>query len=72
MINNINKFTPGSPSWYQYNFIWWKIEGLEALNGLNVYKPRDKHSAGFVIKLGRIQFKVRYSKRAKKWFWGIR
>ena len=52
---------------WRWNLFWWKVEGHEALNGINVYHPDDPVSAGFVIKAGPVGFKVRYSKRAKKW-----
>jgi hypothetical protein len=50
--------------------IWWKIEGCELLNGLNVYRPSDPSSAGFALKLGEFVFRVRYSKRKKQWHMG--
>ena len=48
-----------------------KIEGLPALNGLNFYMPSDPNNAGFVIKLGSFELRVRYSKRVKKLFYSI-
>jgi hypothetical protein len=48
--------------------IYYKIEGLNTLNGLNIYKPSDPNSAGFVIQLGKWKFCIRYSKRVKRWF----
>ena len=53
----------------KYNLFWWKIEGYEPLNGLNVY--RDPHSAGFVIKIGKYGIRVRYSKRTKRFYGGF-
>jgi hypothetical protein len=50
--------------------VYYKIEGLPPLNGLNFYKPSDPVSAGFLIKLGVFELRVRYSKRVKKWFFG--
>jgi hypothetical protein len=38
------------------------------MNGVNVYPAWDRSSSGFIIKLGKIAFKVRYSKRIQKWF----
>lgn len=55
---------------WRWNLFWWKVEGKEPLNGLNVYHPDDPISAGFVIRVWRFGFKVRYSKRAKKWVIG--
>jgi hypothetical protein len=48
--------------------IYYKIEGCDALNGLNIYKPSDPNSAGFIIKLNRWKFCIRYSKRVKRLF----
>jgi hypothetical protein len=72
-FNDLNKLYVNdcSPLW-AYNLFWWKVEGGEPLNGLNVYRPSDPHSAGFAIKFGRFKFRVRYSKRTKKWFWGTK
>jgi hypothetical protein len=58
--------------YYRWNLFWWKIEGYECLNGINVYPPSDKHSAGFIIKMGKFKFRLRYSKRIKQWFWGFK
>lgn len=67
MFNKKDKFSIGTYKWYyQWNLIWWKIEGNDCLNGLNVYPPSDEHSSGFVIKIGRFKARVRYSKRTKK------
>ncbi len=51
-----------------FKIFWWKIEGYGCLNGLNVYKPSDPHSAGFIIRVYKLRLRVRYSKRIKKWF----
>ena len=72
MFNNLNKLTEGTPKIYQWNLFWWKIEEFDALNGLNVYKKTDPRSAGFILKLGRFNLRVRYSKLTKKWFWSVR
>jgi hypothetical protein len=56
--------------WYSWNLFWWKIEGYDLLNGLNVYKPKDPNSAGFVLKIKKFIFKVRYSKRTNEWHIG--
>jgi len=56
---------------WRWNLFWWKVEGMECLNGLNVYHPDDPNSAGFVIKIGAFGFRIRYSKRAKQWFGGL-
>jgi len=50
--------------------IYYIIEGLPPLNGLNFYKLSDPNSAGFLIKLGSFELRVRYSKRVKQWFFG--
>lgn len=55
-----------------WNLFWWKIEGCDPLNGINVYPPSDPNSLGFVIKAGKFIFRVRWSKRAKKFFWGMK
>jgi hypothetical protein len=74
MFNHMGKFVANKelPKWAKYNLFWWKVEGLEPLNGLNVYPPSCPHSAGFTIKFGQFRFRVRYSKRTKKWFWGTK
>jgi hypothetical protein len=47
--------------------LWfYKIEGMPCLNGINVYHPTDWHSKGFIVKLGALHFKCRYSKRTHK------
>jgi hypothetical protein len=68
MFNKKNIFAVDTYRWYYgWNLFWWKIEGCDLLNGLNVYKPSDPHSAGFALKLGTFVFRVRYSKRTKAW-----
>lgn len=57
--------------WWRWNIFWWKVEGVDPLNGINVIHPNDPSSAGFVIKVGPVGFRVRYSKRVKKWFIGV-
>lgn len=72
MFNKKEVFAVGSYRWYYgWNLFWWKIEGCENLNGLNVYPPSDPNSIGFVIRFGKIKFRVRWSKRAKQFFWGF-
>ena len=53
---------------WRWNLFWWKVEGMDSLNGLNVY--RDPSSYGFEVRAGRYGFKVRYSRRVKRWFIG--
>lgn len=48
--------------------IYYKIEGCDTLNGLNIYKLSDPSNAGFVARLGKWKFCVRYSKRVKRLF----
>jgi len=72
MFNRKGRFAVGTYRWYYgWNLIWWKIEGCECLNGLNVYHPKDPNSAGFILRVCKYQFRLRWSKRIKKWFWGI-
>ena len=67
MFNKKSRFIVDTYRWYYgWNLLWWKIEGYEPLNGLNVYKPSDINSAGFVLKIGNFRFRVRYSKRTKR------
>jgi hypothetical protein len=58
--------------WYLWNLFWWKIEGYDLLNGINVYRQGDENSAGFVIKFGSWAFRCRYSKRTCKWNIGFK
>lgn len=46
----------------------WKIEGERLRQGLSVYHPRDKSSAGFYLRLGNHAWRVRYSKITKQWY----
>lgn len=72
MFNKQEAFTVGTYRWYyRWNLIWWKIEGYDCLNGLNVYPPLDLNSAGFILKAGKFKFKLRWSKRVKKLFIGF-
>lgn len=52
--------------------IRWRAEGEIIRNGLNVWRPSDKGSAGFVLRLGNYQLYVRWSKIMKQWiiWWG--
>ena len=70
MFNDIKSMASGTPKIWAWNLFWWKIEGCELLNGINVYKRSDPNSAGFSIKLDKLIFRVRYSKRTKKWHIG--
>lgn len=72
MFNDRNKFTVGTYKWYYgWNLFWWKIEGYDALNGLNVYHPKDEVSAGFIVKGFGWQWRVRWSKRVKRLFCSV-
>jgi len=70
MFNNINRMSCGTPKIWAWNLFWWKIEGCELLNGINVYRPSDPNSAGFSVMAFGLVFRVRYSKRTKKWHIG--
>ena len=70
MFNDVNKMVCGTSKIWEWNLFWWKVEGCELLNGLNMYRPSDPHSAGFAIKFGNWKTRVRYSKRTKQWHWG--
>lgn len=73
MFNRPKVFASGTYRWYYgWNLFWWKIEGSDCLNGINVYPPSDPNSSGVVIKVGKLQFRLRWSKRAKKFFWGFK
>lgn len=67
MFNRPEKFTTRTIGLWGWNLFWWKIEGMEVLNGVNVYKLSDPKSAGFVIKIGRGYFRCRYSKVTGGW-----
>jgi hypothetical protein len=73
MFNNLNKMAYGNkvPKIWAWNLFWWKIEGAEPLNGLNVYPRKDPRSKGFVLKFGRFRWRVRYSKYAKEWHFNV-
>ena len=71
MFNNVDRMVSGTPKIWAWNLFWWKIEGCDLLNGLNVYRPSDPNSAGFAIKLGKFIFRVRYSKRTHLWHIGV-
>jgi hypothetical protein len=47
-----------------------KKEGEIIRQGLSVYHPKDKSSAGFVLRIGNHILRVRWSKNAKKFFGG--
>jgi hypothetical protein len=69
IFNKKERFSVDTYRWYYgWNLFWWKIEGCEPLNGINVYRPSDPNSAGFCLKVGKFKWRVRYSKRTKKWF----
>ena len=71
MFNDLKKMAVGTPRWAGWNLFWWKVEAYECLNGINVYKPSDENSAGFVIRFGLYGFRIRYSKRTGLWHWGF-
>jgi hypothetical protein len=72
MFNSKCLFVVGTYRWYYgWNLFWWKIEGAHTLNGLNVYHPKDPNSIGFILRISKYQFRVRWSKRTRKWFWGL-
>jgi hypothetical protein len=50
---------------------YWREEGAACKNGLNVYHPKDKGSAGFILKFWIGYFRVRYSKRTGQWYCGL-
>lgn len=45
-----------------------RSEGAIVRNGFNFYPADDKHSKGFIFRLGIRALRVRYSTHAKKWF----
>jgi hypothetical protein len=72
MFNKKERFTVGTYKWYYgWNLFWWKLEGYDTLNGLNVYLPHDPVSAGFVLQGFGLRFRMRWSKRVKRMFWGV-
>jgi hypothetical protein len=46
----------------------WKKEGGPIHQGISIYHPTDKSSAGGCLRIGNRLWRVRYSKVAKKWF----
>lgn len=71
-FNDPAKLPWNAPTWWQYNLFWWKVEGYEALNGLNVYQLKDPRSAGFILKFGQLSLRIRYSKYTKQWHFGFK
>ena len=57
----------GMTGLWRWNIFWWKVEGREPLNGINVYHPDDPVSAGFIVRAGAFCADVRYDKGAKRW-----
>ena len=47
---------------------YWKKEGEHLRQGLSVYHPKDKHSAGFCLRLGNHMWRIRYSKATGTWY----
>ena len=47
---------------------YWRSEGELIKNGLNAYPLNNTESAGGILKLQRLVFRVRYSKAIKEWF----
>ena len=52
--------------------IYKRKEGEEIRNGINYYPLNDNNSHGFIVKVFRIIWRVRYSLNAKKWFFTLR
>ena len=48
----------------------WREETSRVKQGFNVYRPNDKSSAGFILRVGNHILRVRWSKNAKKFFSG--
>jgi hypothetical protein len=46
----------------------WRSEGEPCKKGFNIYPPKDKGSAGFILVVWCVVFRVRYSKRTKEWY----
>lgn len=42
--------------------IWVRREGEAVRQGLNVYPLSDRYSAGFILRLGRLNWRMRWSK----------
>jgi hypothetical protein len=51
--------------------VGWQITNRLFDNGLNMYHPKDPNSIGFILRISKYQFRVRWSKRTRKWFWGL-
>jgi len=47
-------------------------EGLGPKPGLNVYRPGNGSSWGWILRIGNFAWRVRYSYIRKKWFIGLR
>ena len=50
--------------------IHWKKEGEHIRQGISIYHPKDKHSAGGVLRVGNRMWRIRYSKVSKQWHTG--
>lgn len=50
----------------------YRSEGELISNGINVYPKEDKSSSGFIIRIGALIFRARYSKKLGKWFFNWR
>jgi hypothetical protein len=48
--------------------IHWQKEGEQIRQGINVYHPKDTHSAGGCLRIRNHIWRARYSKIAKQWF----
>lgn len=48
--------------------IRFRDEGEKVKQGFNLYPPGSKHSFGFIFKLFKTAYMVRYSKLRKQWF----
>ena len=46
----------------------WRYEGESVKQGFNVYPLDDKGSFGFIFKIKKFRFAIRYSKKVKKFF----
>ena len=47
---------------------YWRKEGKEIKQGFNIYPLKDPINIGFVIKLWKVLFRFRYSKRVNRFF----
>lgn len=52
--------------------IYWHDEGAEVRQGLNLWRPSDKNIVGGKLRLGRHMVYVRWSKTARKMFYGMK